>query len=196
LFIVRRLSAALVVIALFTLTAAASAETSVYGTVSEVTFGFTGANYPNGPSFKPATAGLIGGAFYTFPSASRFKAGVDGRITFSPGYHGGSAYTGALRASFVPDHNRLRPFFQIGGGVASSQLHETICNGFSCATRTDGVTNGVLQLDFGLDIRTTDRLDIRAFDWGANAGSSGGSAHAGMGFFSAGVVYHFHPRNP
>src|SRR5215469_13550777 len=84
---------------------------------------------------------------------------------FSPGYDGGRAYTGALRVSFVPNHNRLRPYFQIGGGVASTQLFQTVCNRFTCGGTTNRVTNGVLQLDFGLDIRTTNHMDIRAFDW-------------------------------
>ena len=180
---VRRLSTSVVVIGLFTFVTAISAQTSIYGTVAAADFGFTGNNYPNGVSFKPRTAGLIGGAFYTFPSASRFKAGIDGRVTFSPSYNGGSAYTGALRAGFVPNHNRLRPYFQIGGGVASTQIHETICNGFTCGVQTNRVTNGVLQLDFGLDIRATDHLDVRAFDWGADAGTSNGSTHAGTGSF-------------
>ena len=161
---------------------------------SMVAFGFSGADYSGGISFKPDTMGFIGGAFYTFPSASRFKAGIDGRATLSPGYNGGSAYTAALRASLVPKRNRLRPYFQVGGGVASTQSSETICNGFGCSPRTDRVTNGVLHLDFGLDIRASDQLDIRAFDWGANVGSSGNGDHAAVGFFSAGLVYHFSPR--
>jgi len=57
------------------------------------------------------------------------------------------------------------------------------------------MTNAVLQLDFGLDIRAANHMDVRAFDWGAAAGSSRGSAHAGMGYFSAGMVYDFHPQN-
>lgn len=158
------------------------------------TFGFTGGGYGNG-TFKPGSGGPIVGVFYTFPSGSRFKAGVDGRISYSPGYNGGSAYTGALRASFVPNKNRLRPYFQIGGGVASTQLHQTFCSGFSCGTTTSSVTNGVLQLDFGLDIRATPNLDVRAIDYGADAGTAGNSAHAGVGFIGAGVVYHFNPRN-
>ena len=168
---------------------------SVYGTASAIRFGFTGDNYPNGPSFKAETGGLIAGAFYTFPSGNRFKAGIDGRVTLSPGYNGGSAYTGALRASFVPDHNRFRPYFQIGGGVASTQFRETVCSGFSCSVSTSRVANGVVQLDFGLDIRATSHLDIRAFDWGADAGTSNASTHGALGYFSEGVVYHFQPWN-
>lgn len=167
---------------------------SVYGTVAATAFGFSGNNYPNGISFKSKTGGLIAGAFHTFPSVSRWKAGIDGRVTFSPGYNGGSAYTGALRASFVPNHNRLRPYFQIGGGVASTQIHNTTCNEIVCVVRTNRVNNGVLQLDFGLDIRATDHLDVRTFDWGADAGTSNASTHAGLGFFAVGVVYHFGAR--
>jgi len=193
--IFRRLSSALAVLGLFIFASAVSAQTSVYGSAAAIRFGFTGDNYPNGPSFKAETGGLIAGAFYTFPSASRWKAGLDGRVALSPGYNGGRAYTGALRASFVPNHNRFRPYLQIGGGVASTQLRETICNGFECGAETSQVTSGVVQLDFGLDIRATSHLDVRAFDWGADAGPSGGSTHAGVGFFSAGVVYHFRAWN-
>lgn len=155
-------------------------------------FGFTGENYPGG-AFKPHTGGLTAGAIYTFPSASRFKAGLDGRVSVSPGYNGGEAYTGALRASFVPNRNRFSPFFQIGGGVASTQLRQTYCSGFTCGTNTSRVTNGVLQLDFGVDIRATPRVDIRA-DYGADAGTSNGPAKTGVGFLNTGVVYHFSPK--
>lgn len=164
---------------------------SVYGTAMVNAFGFTGSDYSSGGSLKPTTGGVTGGAFYTFPSPSRFKAGIDGRITYSPGYNGGSAYTGALRVSFIPNRNRLRPYLQIGGGVASTQIHYTICNGFSCGVRTDHISNGLAQIVFGLDVRATQHVDIRAFDYGADAGSGKGSAHAAAAFIDAGVVYHF-----
>ncbi len=155
-------------------------------------FGFAGGSYGTG-TFKGDTGGLTGGAFYTFPSSSRFKAGIDGRISFSPGYKGGEAYTGAFRAGFVPHKNRFRPYFQIGGGVASTQLHQTVCSGFTCSVITSRVTNGVVQLDFGLDIRATPRVDIRAFDYGADASSANGNAKANVGFLNFGVVYHLSP---
>lgn len=154
-------------------------------------FGFTGTNYSSSGSFKGTTAGVVGGAFYTFRSASRLKAGIDGRVTYSPGYKGGSAYTGALRVSFVPNHNPLRPYLQIGGGVASTDLNEAICNGFSCGIRTQRISNGVAQIAFGLDVRVSDHLDIRALDYGADAGGSNSPANAAAGFLDAGVVYHF-----
>ena len=173
------------------------AQTSVYGAVALEGFGFTGGGYGSGGSFKGDTGGVIGGAFYTFPSSSRFKAGIDGRITYGAGYKGGQAYTGALRVGFVPNHNPLRPYFQIGGGVASTQLTQTtVCSGFSCSTSTNRVTSGVAQIAFGLDVRLNEHFDIRAFDYGADAGSSNGSAHAAAAFLDAGVVYHFHPAKP
>ena len=111
-----------------------SAQTSIYGSAMFDAFGGTGDNYGNG-AFKGNTGGFIAGAFYTFPSASRFKAGIDGRITYSPGEKGGSAYTGALRVSFVPNHNRLRPYFQIGGGVAKTDLATVTCGTYNCYRR-------------------------------------------------------------
>ena len=98
------------------LTHKASAQTRVYDSAMFDAFGGTGDFYGYG-EFKGNTGGLIAGAFYTFPSAGRFKAGIDGRITYSTGDKGGSAYTGAFCVSFVPNHVRLRPCFQIGGGV-------------------------------------------------------------------------------
>jgi hypothetical protein len=175
-------------------THAACAQGSVYVAPMYDSFGFNGTGYPSGGSFKSATGGVMGGGFYTFPSGSRFKAGIDGRAAYSSGYKGGQAYTGALRVSFVPHHNRLRPYFQLGGGVVSTQLNSTVCS-FSCATTTSRITSGVAQLAFGLDIRLTNHFDLRAFDYGADAGGGNSGTHAAMGFLDVGVVYHFHGTN-
>ena len=180
----------LVLVLALLVSSAALAQTAVYGSVMYDKFGFTGADYSSGGSFKPATGGVIGGAFYTFPSQSRFKAGLDARVTYSPGYKGGQAYTGALRVSFVPTHNPLRPYLQLGGGVASTDLNSTVCS-FSCSTSQNRVSNGVAQIVFGLDVRATSHIDVRAFDYGADAGSGSGPAHAAVGFLDAGIVYHF-----
>lgn len=154
-------------------------------------FGGTGGEYGNG-EFKGGTGGFVAGAFYTFPSASRFKAGLDGRITYSPGIKGGSAYTGALRVSFVPNHVRLRPYFQLGGGVVKTDLATVACDTYTCYGATVHATSGTAQLVFGLDVRLTDHLDLRAIDYGADAGSSNGGPHAAVAFLDAGVIYHFH----
>lgn len=159
-------------------------------------FGFTGDNYPNGPAFKPTTTGFTAGAFYTMARPGRFKSGFDGRVTSSPGYNGGKAYTGAIRFSLVPYRFPLRPYAQFGGGAASTQLHEAICNGFGCSQKTSQVTGGVIQLDAGLDIHLTRQIDIRAFDYESDKGGSAGLTSAAMRSFSAGMIFHLPSRNP
>jgi hypothetical protein len=167
------------------------AQTAVYGTANIQEFGFIGGDNGN-QSYKPANGSINVGVFYTFPSPSRLKAGIDGRVLYGPGYNGGSAYTAALRVGFVPNRNRLRPYVQLGGGVARTQLHQTICSGFACNTTTSEATGGVLQLDFGLDIRVSEHFDVRAIDYGADAGGSSVNSVDGV-FVGAGVVYHFRP---
>jgi hypothetical protein len=166
------------------------AQTAVYGTVGLTQYGFT--NNGNGVSYKTAGAGLAAGAFYNFRAASRLKAGVDVRGTYSPGYRGGEAGLAALRISFVPHHNRLRPFFEIGGGVVTSPYNESVNTpGFlgQILVEQKRSTNGDLMLDFGLDIRLTSSLDYRAFDYGAAA--TGTNNGADLGFLNTGLVYHF-----
>jgi hypothetical protein len=64
------------------------------------------------------------------------------------------------------------------------------------------VTNGAAELIFGLDIRLTDFIDLRAIDYGAAAGTSNNGSASAVEFLGAGLVYHFHPadkpasRNP
>lgn len=169
---------------------AAHAQFSTYATVSATPFGFSGANY-NGVSFKAETGSFTVGTFYTFPSSSRFKAGIDARYLYGPGYNGGQAFNAALRVAFVPTQNRLRPYLQIGGGVVHTDLNETYCSGFSCGTFHQGITNGVANIDFGLDIRLTPSVDWRAIDYGAAAAGSNGATRAGLGWIGTGAVYHF-----
>jgi hypothetical protein len=157
---------------------------------SASSFGFSGDNYPGGPSLKPRADGFSAGAFYMFPSARPFKAGVEGRMTSSSGYNGGRAYTGGIRASFAPRHFFLRPYVQFGGGVASTQLHGSVC-GLSCSQTTDQITSGVVQMGGGLDVHINRRFDIRAFDYEADKGGSRGLTSAAVRSFSGGVVYHF-----
>jgi hypothetical protein len=95
----------------------------------------------------------------------------------------------------VPHRNRLRPYLQLGGGVVSTQLDSTVCNGTSCSVATSRITSGVLQLAFGLDIRLTQHLDLRALEYGGDAGGGNAGTTAAMGFLDAGIVYHFHGTN-
>jgi hypothetical protein len=192
----RFLSIVFVVLGLCVPADTAAAQVSIFGTASANSFGFTGDNYPSGPSLKARTGGFSAGAFYMFPSASRLKAGLQGRMTFGSGYDGGKAYTGGVRASFVPHRFFLRPYVQFGGGVASTQLHENICDVLGCGQRTDLVTGGVVQMGGGLDIHINRQFDIRAFDYEADKGGSRGLTSAAVRSFSGGVVYHFAPREP
>jgi hypothetical protein len=194
--VIRFLSTVLVTLGLFAFAAASSAQTSVYGTGAVTTFGFSGDNYPGGTSLKPRTTGFTSGAFYTLPSFSRFKAGLDGRYTFSPGYNGGKAYTGAIRFSFVPYRFPVRPYADFGGGVASTQLHQSICNGFGCSQSTSQLISGVVQYGAGLDIHANRLFDIRLPDYQYDTGGRAGVTHAAMHSISAGVVFHLPSRNP
>ena len=161
---------------------AAQAQASIYGSVALSAFGFSS----NGDSIrsKSDSASLIGGAFYNFPIHSRLTAGIDGRVLYGPGSNGGTAAGVALRIGFVPHHVRLRPYFEIGGGIVTSVSNP----GFD----PQRSTNGAATFLGGLDVRLTDSVDIRAVELGATAGSSNTSTDSSVAFLDAGVVYHFH----
>lgn len=195
LLVSRFLSFVFIVLGLCVLADAASGQVSVYGTASANSFGFTGDNYPSGPSLKPRTDGFSAGAFYMFPSLSPFKTGLQGRVTSAAGYNGGKAYTGGIRASFV-SRFFLRPYVEFGGGAASTPLHESVCTGSACGQRTEQITGGVVQMGGGLDIHVNRYFDIRAFDYEADKGGSRGLTSAAVRSFSSGVVYHFPLREP
>jgi hypothetical protein len=167
----------------------ATAQTSVYGSAISGGFGFTGDNYPNGPSLKPSTPGFMGGVFHLFPTNGRFVTGVDARGLYSSGYNGGRAYTGAVRFGFVPFRFPLRPFVEFGGGVASTPLNTPVCHGSVCTLSTSRVTGGVVALDGGLDIHVSRRFDLRAFEFGRDQGGSRGTTSAALRYFSGGIVY-------
>jgi hypothetical protein len=173
-------------IALLTLFgSAAEAQVSAYCMVGLSRYGFT---YQGDTSFKDNTASFGGGAFYNFPIHSRLTAGIDGRVLYGPASYGGTTADVALRVGFVPTRVRLRPYFEIGGGVVSS-----VSNPGYAPQR---ITNGAAEFLGGLDIRLTDRVDLRAVEWGAAAGYSNNGPTSGVGFLEAGFVYHFHPAQP
>jgi hypothetical protein len=171
-------------IALLTvLASSAQAQVSAYGMVALTSYGFA---YQNSSyNFPVDTASLGGGAFYNFPIHSRVTVGIDGRVLYGPGSHGGTTAGAALRVGFVPTHIRLRPYFELGGGVVSAVLNT--------GESTERVTNGAAELLFGLDIRLTDSIDLRAVEYGAAAGPSSNNTTSALDFLSAGVVYHFGP---
>jgi hypothetical protein len=173
--------------ALLTLFApAAEAQVSVYTMVGLSRYGFS--YQGNSYNYKDDTASFGGGAFYNFPIHSRLTAGIDGRVLYGPASYGGTTADAALRVGFVPTHIRLRPYFEIGGGVISSVINP----GFE----PERITNGAAEFLGGLDIRLTDSIDLRAAEWGAAAGASNNNTTAGVGFLDAGFVYHFHPSEP
>ncbi len=164
--------------------AKAQGQFSAYATVAATDYGYTlNSAYSSGDiGFKGLSAGLLAGAFYNFPIQSRVTVGIDVRGDYSPGTKGGEFVSADLRVAFVPHQNRLRPFFGLGGGVITTP-HTT--NLFNPSTRN---TSGGLQIDLGLDVRLTEHVDYRVFDYGATAGGS-----AGTGFIATGIVYHFPP---
>jgi hypothetical protein len=162
---------------------AAEAQLSAYGTVAWSSYGF---NYQGGSyHFDNETASIGAGAFYNFPIHSRLTAGIDGRVLYGPASYGGVSVDGALRIGFVPTKVRLRPYFEIGGGVVTAVANP----GFD-PTR---ITNGALLILGGLDIRITDKIDFRAIDYGGAVGTSSSGPASGVAFFDSGFVYHFRP---
>jgi hypothetical protein len=147
-----------------------------------------GFSYQGDTSFKDDTASFGGGAFYNFPIHSRLTAGIDGRVLYGPASYGGTTADVALRVGFVPTRVRLRPYFEIGGGVVSS------VSNLGCAPQR--ITNGAAEFLGGLDIRLTDRVDLRAVEWGAAAGAFNNGPTSGVGFLDARFVYHFHSAEP
>ncbi len=180
-----------------TLSLTAQAQLSAYATPMFTAFGFsTGSGVD---TFSHGSGGIGAGIFYDFPIQSRLTAGIDLRGSGSFGSYGGEAFSTSLRIGFVPHKVRLRPYFQLGGGVVSAPYNyfNTICS-FSCATTTSSkrATNGAALLAIGLDIRLTHSFDLRAIEYGAEAGPNGNSTNpaSDFGFLSTGIVYHLHPR--
>ena len=165
------------------------AQTSIYFAPALTAYGYASSNSTN---FKSDSGGFIAGMFYNFPIDSRLTAGIDGRASYSFGPRGGNLETAALRVAFVPEKVRLRPFFEIGGGVVSSTPDPASLPGAGRLTRR---TNAAAELSFGLDIRLTNSFDLRAIELGAAAGaSSNTSPDAIVSFADIGLVYHLHGR--
>jgi hypothetical protein len=99
-----------------------------------------------------------------------------------------SAFALTYMLGFVPTRIRLRPYFEIGGGVVSAVINPGVT--------PQRITNGAPEFLSGLDIRLTDSVDLRAIEYGAAAGPSSNGRTSGVGFLDAGFVYHFHPAQP
>ena len=171
--------------AILLLPLAARSQVSAYGAAAVTEFAVTPVNSSN-LSFKSGTPGFIVGGFYDFPIDSRLTAGLDLRLAESPGAKGGTSAALALRVGFVPHKVRLRPYFELGGGLLSTSTNAELVND---GVRAGTYNNGALALIFGLDVRVTRSIDIRALEIGDEA-----SNVSGTGYLDAGVVYHFRPR--
>ena len=144
----------------------APAQTSVYGMAT-----LTNYNAVSLPA-RGDSGGFSGGAFYNFPIQSRLTAGLDARASYSPGPEGGALGLSCLRIGFVPRSVRLRPYFQIGGGVVKA-TGTKVFHPSATQTISSGTTSGAAGFLFGLDIRLTNSLDMRAGELGAFVGPSG-----------------------
>jgi hypothetical protein len=185
--LLQRSTLVLALLSAFTLHQTAKAQTSVYAAATLTSYGFSD---NSDFAFNSDSGGLTLGAFYNFPIQSRLTAGIDGRLEESFAHKGGFNSTVALRIGFVPTKVRLRPYFQIGGGVAHSS-YDTFSLSGQNATTSNSVTSGVVQFLIGLDVRLTHSLDWRALEYGADAPTANGIA-TGVGFLDTGLVYHLH----
>jgi hypothetical protein len=176
--------------------ATAHGQASLYAVAGIANYGFTHLT-PGDIKYKGDTGSLGGGGFYNFPIHSRVTVGLDGRALYSPGDKGGFNAGAALRVGFVPHSNPLRPYFQVGGGIVHSFYDDLFYNYDqtgtpSIVTTRRTVNSGAAEFTVGLDIRLSDRVDLRIPEWGALAGGGSGVA-AGVGFANAGIVYHLRP---
>ena len=133
--------------------------------------------------------GFGAGITYNFPIQSRLTAGIDFRGSISPGATGGGFGAASLRFGFVPHHNPLRPYLQLGGGFVTSKVAASYST-----TGNQSVTNDSIDLAFGLDVRITPSFDWRAVEIASAAGNSGSTTVA-VASIGTGIVYHF-PKDP
>ncbi len=166
----------------------AKAQLAVYGTVMLTNYGYS--YNSNDFLYYKDSAGFGGGATYLFESQSRLKAGLDFRAAGSPGERGGENGAASLRIAFVPRQNRLRPYFQLGGGFVSTTYPVySNAQGNPIPRQVQRISGPVAAFAVGLDIRVNSSFDIRLPELASDASGKVASAS-----FGAGVVYHLHPR--
>ena len=165
----------------------AQAQFSVYGTVAATNYGYSFNN--DNLTYSPDHLGFGFGGFYNFHVQSRLTAGIDLRGSVTPNSTGGDKAAISARFGFVPNHNPLKPYLQIGGGVIQAKVPA-----FTNIVQGQTVTTAALDLALGLDIRLTHSVDLRLLELESGAGSKG-SMSAGSASLSTGLVYHFHPIN-
>ena len=171
----------------------AKAQFSIYGTLGVAGYGYSQAG-SNDVIFGRDHIGFGAGATYNFPIQSRLTAGIDLRGAVAPSDYGGSMGTASLRFGFVPHHNRLKPYLQIGGGFVTAKTPSYVAYGIpsSDTVQKQSFTNGALALALGLDVRILPSFDWRLLEIQSAAGGNT-SNNTGMAAVSTGIVYCF-PR--
>jgi opacity protein-like surface antigen len=161
-------------------THSAHAQLAVYGTVSGSDFGYQQSG-DSADTFNGDYLGVGVGAYYNFVHRA-VKVGIDLRDTYTPNSRGGNAGAVSVRLGFVPDVHPCHPYFQIGPGWISEKVPVS-------ATPARTVNTTAVAVGFGLDVRVTPSLDIRAIEIESTVGGSDLNA-AATASFSAGIVYH------
>jgi hypothetical protein len=185
----RPLSVAATLLLILAPVLAARAQNAVYAGATLTNYGVSYAS--RSIVFNGNSGGFTLGGFHNFPIKSRVTVGIDLRLEDSPSSTKGGFYSAAaLRVAFVPHHVRLRPYFQLGGGVVSTNTYTTSPFATTSSIGPRRYTNGALELVAGLDLRITNSLDWRVLDYGAAAGANSSGA-SGVGFVTTGIVYHF-----
>lgn len=170
---------------LYTAVHAANAQSSIYGTLAVTDYGYAFNN--ESLTVSDDHLGFGAGGFYNFPIQSRLTAGIDLRGSITPSSTGGDKGFVSARFGFVPHHNPLKPYVQIGGGFIRTKVPA-----FFESVEAQSVTAASLDFAFGLDIRLTPFFDLRLLELESGAGVNG-STTVGSASLSSGVVYHFHP---
>jgi hypothetical protein len=182
----------------------AQAQASVYGGINATQYGFSSSatdegNYQPGSgysTFYSTSFGLEAGGTYLFPSSSRLKGGIDLREIYSVGNSGGNAGFAALRIAFVPHHNPVSPYFELGGGYIHVPLpgEYVIADGngnIIQVVQQNSVTGGAAEFLLGVEVRAGKNWSVRALELGGYAGSN-----VALSSIGAGVIYHFHATKP
>lgn len=181
------------------------AQFAVYGTITGERL--SGINCLDPQGRCAATGGEVKpfggtfGAFYDFKTAGPVRLGVDARTSvmnsnkradlYSSSAYGVRHYTalGGVRATFATPMKVLRPYAEVAGGFARSNLQVDAASNYdpTKAYRNFSQVEGLV----GLDLALFPMLDIRAIEFGAGE-MFGPSSHS-VQSIGAGLVFHF-PR--
>jgi hypothetical protein len=134
-----------------------------------------------------ANGGTLGVSFEHLHEG-RFVTAVDLKNTFASKTHArGDAAAVDYRIAFVPHRVPLKPFIELGLGVVT--VHDPNAVPYR---PTPSITDAVLDLALGLDIRLNHSFDLRIADQGdAPFRSNASSGSVGASILDLGVVCNF-----